>query len=145
MENNREIKVHWSFWLIGVFALLWNIGGSANFLMQMTNPEFVSSLPDSHKAIINGRPGWASGGFAIGVFIGAIGCLLMLLKKVLAVYLFIISFVGIVITMVHTVNVGMSSFAFSNGEIFVMIIQPLLVAAILIWYSNLISKKGWLR
>ena len=145
MESEIKNKIHWSFWLIGAFALLWNIGGTMNYLMQVTNPDFVASLPESHKAIINGRPDWATAGFAIGVIAGAFGCIAMLLRKAFSFYFFIGSFVSIAITMIHTTNVGMTKISFSTGEVFVMIVQPLLVAAILIWYSWQSKLKGWIK
>ena len=144
MSNEAVRGVHWSFWLISVFALLWNVGGAINYLMQ-TNLEFVSSLPETHRAIIEGRPIWATGGFAIGVFGGAIGCLLLLLRKSIAFYVFIISLLGIIITMIHTIDVASSKIGFSIGEIVVMILLPIIVAAILIWYTKLATSKSWVN
>ena len=60
MGNETVGGVHWSFWLISVLALLWNVGGAINYLMQ-TNLEFVATLPETHRAIIEGRPAWATG------------------------------------------------------------------------------------
>jgi len=143
MNETTATKAHWSFWVISIFSLLWNIGGSINYLMQ-TNPEFVATLPDTHKAIIEGRPIWATGGFALGVFGGAVGCLLLLFKKYVSLYLFIISFVGIVVTMIHTINVANSPVSFTAAEIFIMIALPLIVAALLIWYTVSVKRKGWI-
>jgi hypothetical protein len=53
------------------------VGG--NF-MQM-NAEAIAAMPETHRAIIEGRPAWATGGFAIAVFGGAIGCLLLLFRN----------------------------------------------------------------
>lgn len=142
--NNETVKgVHWSFWLISVVALLWNIGGAINYLMQ-TNLEFVATLPETHRAIIEGRPAWATGGFAIGVFGGALGCLLLLFKKSTAFYVFIASLLGVIVTMIHTINVANSKIDFSPVEIFVMILLPIIVAAILIWYTKQAMNKGWI-
>jgi len=144
MTENVALKVHWSFWAIAVFALLWNIGGSINYLMQ-TDLEFVASLPDTHKAIIEGRPAWATGGFALGVFGGVIGCLLLLLKKYSSLYIFILSLAGIVVTMIHTINVAYATTIFTFAEIFVMIALPVIVAALLIWYTILVRRKRWIN
>ena len=142
MSNEASKGVHWSFWLVCILALLWNVGGAINYIMQ-TNLEIVSKLPESHRAIIEGRPIWATGGFAIGVFGGAIGCLLLLFKKSYALYIFIISLLGIFTTMVHTINVAASKISFSIGEILVMIVVPIIVAALLVWYSKLVIRKCW--
>jgi len=144
MSNEAVKGVHWSFWLICVLALLWNVGGAINYLMQ-TNSEFVSTLPETHRAIIEGRPIWATGGFAIGVFGGAIGCLLLLFRKSFAFYIFIISLLGIVITMIHTISVATSKISFSIGEIVVMILLPLIVAALTIWYTKQVIRKNWVN
>ena len=144
MSNETVRGVHWSFWWVSVFALLWNAGGAINYLMQ-TNLEFVSTLPETHRAIIEGRPTWATGGFAIGVFGGVIGCLLLLLRKSVAYYICIISLLGIIITMIHTINVASSKISFSAGETVVMILLPLIVAVLLILYTKLVMGKNWVN
>lgn len=143
MADNFTKGVRWSFWVIAAFGLLWNIGGSINYIMQ-TNLDFVSGLPDTHRAIIEGRPFWATGGFAIGVFGGAIGCLLLLFRKYASLYVFILSLAGIFVTMIHTTNVARSTPTFTFVEMFVMIALPLIVAAILIWYTLITRRKGWI-
>ena len=144
MNNETVRSVHWSFWLISVLALLWNVGGAINYLMQ-TNPEFVAALPETHRAIIEGRPAWATGGFAIGVFGGALGCFLLVFRKSASLYVFIASLIGVIVTMIHTVNIASSKIDFSPAEIIVMILLPLIVAAILIWYTKLVMSKHWIN
>ena len=143
MNDETVGGIHWSFWLISVVALIWNVGGAINYLMQ-TNLEFVATLPETHRAIIEGRPAWATGGFAIGVFGGALGCLLLLFKKLTAFYVFIASLLGVIVTMIHTINVASSKIDFSPVEIFVMILLPIIVAAILIWSSKWAEGKAWI-
>ena len=141
MNNKRVRGVHWSFWIIGVIALFWNAMGLLNFLMQM-NPDGLATYPESHRAIIDGRPIWATGGFALAVFGGTLGCLLLLLRIPAAYYLFIASLLGVIVTMIHTIGVARSAVDFSPFEITMMIVMPLVVAAFLIWYSKQVSNKG---
>jgi hypothetical protein len=136
--NNSTSKTHWSFWAVGAFALVWNVLGGANYIMQM-NADMVATLPDTHQAIINGRPAWATAGFAVGVFGGAIGALLLLLRKPAALCVFVASLVGVLVTMIHTIQVARSVIPFSGMDIFVMIVLPVIVAAILVWYAFRIS------
>ena len=144
MNDNSVTRVHWSFWLIGAIALVWNVLGSANFFMQM-NPDMLDAYRESERAIVEGRPAWATGGFAIGVFGGALGCFLLLFRKSTSLYVFIASLIGVIVTMIHTVNVASSKIEFSPAEIFVMILLPLIVAAILIWYTKLVMSKHWIN
>jgi len=134
--NDKNIGgVHWSFWAIGAVALIWNVMGVINFFVQM-NADALASFPESHRAIIEGRPAWATGGFAIAVFGGTLGCLLLLLRKSAAYYLFIASLLGVIVTMIHTISIAGSTIDFSPFDILMMILMPLVVAAFLIWYSN---------
>ena len=139
MNDKAAGGVHWSFWIIGAVALIWNVMGVMNFFGQM-NAEMVASMPESHRAIIEGRPAWATGAFAIAVFGGALGCVLLLLRKSAAYYLFIASLLGVIVTMTHTLGVGID---FGLGEILGIILMPLVVAAFLIWYSKRAESKGW--
>lgn len=144
MSDKTAGGVHWSFWIIAAMALVWNIMGVINYFMQM-NPEAVAAYPESHRAIIEGRPAWATGAFAIAVFAGALGCLLLLLRKSVSYYLFIASLLGVIVTMIHTLGVVGSTIDFGAFEIVMMMVMPLVVAAFLIWYSKRAEHKGWTR
>lgn len=144
MNDNAESGVHWSFWAIVVVALIWNALGGVNFFAQM-DAGVVATFPESHRAIIEGRPIWATGGFALGVFGGSFGCVLLLLRKSAAFYVFVASLLGMIVTMIHTISVGLSKASFSPVEIFVMIIMPLVVAVFLLWYAMLARNKDWIR
>ncbi len=141
MNDKTAGGVHWSFWIIGAVALIWNVMGVINYFVQM-NPDMLAGYSESARAIVEGRPVWATGGFAIAVFGGVLGCLLLLLRKSAATYVFIASLLGVIVTHIHTLGVGID---FSPSEIFMMILMPLAVAAFLIWYAKLAERKGWIR
>ena len=140
MNDNTVGDVHWSFWTIGAVALIWNAMGVINFFAQM-NPDVLAAYRESERVIAEGRPAWATGAFAIAVFGGALGCLLLLLRKSAAYYLFIASLLGVIVTMIHTLGVGID---FGLGEILGIILMPLVVAAFLIWYSKQAEGRGWI-
>ena len=141
MSDETLGGVHWSFWAIATVALIWNVLGCINFFVQM-DPDMLSAYRESERAIVEGRPAWATGAFAVAVFGGALGCLLLLLRKSAAFYLFIVSLLGVMVTMTHTLGVGID---FGLGEILGILLMPLVVAAFLIWYSKWAQSKGWIR
>ncbi len=143
MSDKTVIRVHWSFWVIGAIALIWNVMGIMNYFAQM-NADMVASMPETHRVIIEGRPAWATGGFAIAVFGGALGCVLLLVRKLAAYYVFIASLLGVIVTMIHTLGIASSTIDFSSFEIFMMVLMPLVVAAFLIWYAKQAESKGWI-
>lgn len=142
MNDENIGGVHWSFWVIGAITLIWNVMGVINFFTQM-NTDMLASMPETHRAIIESRPAWATGAFAVAVFGGAIGCLLLLLRKSAASYLFIASLLGVIVTMVHALGIVSSTTDFSLFEILLMILMPPVVAAFLIWYSKQAESRGW--
>ena len=95
----------------------------------------VAAMPESYRAIIEGRPAWVTGAFAIAVFGGALGSLLLLLRKSAAYYLFIASLLGAIAQIP-------SSLATAGSTIGVGAF--LLVAALLIWYSKQAKSNGWI-
>ena len=131
------IKIHWSFWLICIAALIWNVMGSINFIMQM-NPDMLANYPEAAQSLIASRPMWATGAFAVAVFGGAFGEVLLLLKNSSAYYIFIASFLGVIVANIHTFNVS------SSVDIWIGSLMSLVVAAFLIGYTKLVKRKGWI-
>ncbi len=110
--------------------------------MQM-NPEVVAAMPQTHQAIIAVRPPWAAGAFALVVFGGALGALLLLMRKRLAIYVFIASRAGVAGTLIP--HIGMIGSVIGNlFEIVIMIYMPTIVTVFQLWYSRLSGDKSWI-
>jgi hypothetical protein len=143
MSDKYAGSVHWSFWLIGVVGLVWNVMGILNYFMQ-TNADPVVAMNEVQRAIIEGRPAWATGAFAIAVFGGALGCLLLLLRKSAAIYFLVASLLGVIVQWLpHLGLIG--STTNDTFQIVMYILSPLVVAIFLIWYAKLAGRKGWIR
>ncbi len=138
MNDETVGGVHWSFWAIGAVTLIYNVVGVINFFTQM-NADTVAAMPELYRAIIEGRPAWATGAFAVAVFGGALGCLLLLLRKSAAYYLFIASLLGAIVTMIHTLGMAGSDIGSMVGNL-----VQLAVTAFLIWYSKQAESKSWI-
>ena len=141
--NDKSIDaVHWSFWVIGAIALIWNVMGAINFIVQM-DADVLAAMPASHRAIVEGRPIWATLGFALGVFGATLGCLLLLLRKSAAYYLFIASFLGMIVQLIHTLNIARSPIDFSLFDVLMIMLMPVVVSVLLIWYSKWAESRNW--
>lgn len=135
MASKSADTVHWSFWLIGAVALIWNVMGCVNLFMQMS-PEMLATMPESHRQIAESRPVWAIVGFAVSVVGGVLGALLLLLRQPAAFYLFVASLLGTIVTMVHAIGFSGAATMFGPFEMFLGLFMPLVVAALLVWYSK---------
>ena len=143
MNNKNLVGVHWSFWVIAVVTLIWNAMGGINFIMQM-NPDSIASFPESHRAIIENRPTWATTGFGLAVFGGTLGCLLLLLRKSAAFYVFIASLLGVIVTMILALGFTRSVSNSGFFEIILVIVMPIVVTAFLVWYAKRAQRRGWI-
>ena len=115
--------------------------GVVNFFMQM-NPDVLATYPESHRAIVASQPVWVTAGFAIAVFGGALGCLLLLLRKFAAYYVFVASLLGTIVVLAHTLSLTID---FSASDIMMIILMPLAVAVLLVWYSKRAAIRGWIH
>jgi hypothetical protein len=144
MNDETAGAVHWSFWLIGAVALIWHVMGCINFFMQM-DADVLASFSESARALVEDRPGWATAAFAISQFGGAIGSILLLLRRSAAYHAFIASLLGVVVIAIRTLVMAASTIDLAPGEFVGYILMPLGVAVFLIWYSKHAEKKSWIR
>ena len=138
MSEKTVVSIHWSFWVIGVVGLIFNLLGCINFLSQM-NAETVASMPEIYRTIAKSRPAWGTAAFALAVFGGLLGCLLLLLRKSVALYVFVASVVGAIAAQIPFV--GMADFPV---EAWVGWLSQVAVGVFLVWYSRLAKSKEWI-
>lgn len=139
---NRNV---WHIWLIGGVALLWNAVGAMDYVMTQTrNVAYMDAFTPEQLAFFYGFPSWVIASWAIGVWGGVLGSLLLLLRRRAAVWAFFASLVGMVITAFqnYMLSNGMEvmgdafSLAFT-GAIF-------LIALALLLYARAMHKRGLL-
>ena len=140
MSEKVTGSVHWSFWVVGAVALVWNAMGVLNLIMQM-NPDVLATYPESHQTIVANQTGWIAASVTVAIIGGAIGCVLLLLRKAGAVYLFYASLIGTIIVVAHTLSLPIE---LSRSDIVLIVVMPVVVAALLAWYSRWTATRGWI-
>ena len=144
-EIDKTNKPTTWFWVIGWGALLWNLLGVLSYIMTVTmSPEMMAELPEAQQDLMVNTPAWATGAFAFAVFGGAFGSIALLLKRKVALPLFIISFIGIVVQLYHSLFVSNSIEVYGPGGA-VMPAMVFLFGIGLIWMSQHSITKGWLQ
>ncbi len=133
------------FWVIAGVALVWNALGVMAFVMQVTmSPEALAALPEAERALYETFPAWALVAFAAAVFGGAIGSLLLILRKALAYPVLILSLAGIVIQMIYNFFIAETMDVYGPGST-IMPIMVLAIGVFLVWFSKSSKQKGWLH
>lgn len=132
-------KPRFSYWVIAVLGLFWNLMGCLNYITQ-TNAEAVAQMPESYQQAIADRPAWATAAFAIAVFGGAVGCILLLLRRRVAVQALTVSAVGVAVTLAQVVVTDDV-----RSDVLIATSASLIVAVVLVWIARLAAGKAWLR
>lgn len=140
----NTIKPPTWFWIVAIVALLWNLMGVMAYIMQVTmSPEAMQALPEAERNLYEATPAWATGAFAIAVWGGALGCLLLVLRKALSIPVLILSLVGILVQMYHAFFMSNNIEVFGPGGM-VMPIMIILIALFLVWLARNARSKNWI-
>ena len=133
-----------NFWIIGGAALVWNLIGLLIYYQEVTlTPEAIATLTEAQQAFLAGRPGWATSAYAIAVTTGVLACLLLLLRKGLAVIMFAVSLAAILVQDVHGFLIGNGLEVWGTPAL-IIAAAVLAIAVALLLYSRAAKAKGWL-
>jgi len=142
-ESNTKQKTPWHLWVMGIVGLLWNAMGAMDYIMTETrNEQYMSAFTPEQLEFFYGLPIWVIASWAIAVWGAVLGCILLLLRKAIAVPVFMVSFIAMVITSFH-------NFVISNGlevigDTFSLVFSGIIFfAALGFWlYARAMQKRG---
>jgi len=139
----RNTGTPWHLWVIGGIALLWSAMGAMDYVMTQTkNEAYLSDFTPEQLAFFSSFPAWVVSAWAIGVWGEVLGALLLLVRRRLAVWVFLASLMGVVVTTFHNyvLSNGMDVLgdAFSLGFTAVILV----FALALFLYARGMRKRG---
>ncbi len=86
-------------WMIGIFGFLWSSMGAMDYVMTQTKNEgYMSAFTPEQLSFYYGLPSWVVAAWAIAVWGEVVGSIFLLLRKRIAVWIFLASFVAMLIT-----------------------------------------------
>jgi hypothetical protein len=136
-------RTPWHLWVVGVLALLWNSMGAFDYLMTQTQNEgYMSQFTPEQLEYFYGFPAWVVAFWAIAVWGGVLGAVLLLLRKKLAAGVFLVSFLSMVITSIY--NFGLSNGPEAMGDPTDLVFSVLIfvVALLLYLYARAMKNRG---
>jgi hypothetical protein len=108
-QATKNTRTPWHLWVIGILALLWSAMGAMDYVMTQTkNEAYMSNFTPEQLEFFYGFPAWVVALWAIAVWGGVIGALLLLFRRRLAVWVFLASLLAMVVTTFH-------NYLLSNG------------------------------
>ena len=142
----RGARTPWHLWVVGVLAAMWNGFGCFDYVMTQTRRDewFVQmGMTEAQLTYFNAMPAWTHAAWAIGVWGGLLGALLLLLRKKLAAPVFVVSFLGWLAGAVYAFV--LSDGIEAMGPMWPMQIVIGAACIFFIWYAWTMGKKGVLR
>lgn len=145
MSEQQAVKTPKHLWIFGVLALLWSAGGAFDYLMTETRNEwYLAQFTPEQLELFLGFPTMMVAFWAIAVWGGLLGAVLLLMRKKLAVPVLMVSFVAMIATVIY-------QYGFTNtmevmgagGVVFTLII--FVVSLLLVVYSRRMAARGVLR
>ena len=141
-DNGRAIPP--SFRLLSAGALVWNLLGVMAYVSQVTMSDAaLLALPENERILYTSIPAWATSAFAIAVNGGALGCILLLMRKSWAFPILVLSLLGVLVQMTHSIFFTNSMEVYGPGGM-IMPTMVLVVSIYLVWYSNHARTNGWI-
>ena len=133
-----------AFYVISGIALVWNLVGVMLYVMQVTmTDEALAALDPARRAYLESTPSWLTAVYALAVNAGALGCLLLILRKAWAVPILMLSLLCIVVQMAYSTFMTDAIEVYGGG----IVAQGVFIAAIgifLVGYSRSVKEKGWI-
>lgn len=156
--TDMTVKTPWHLWAVGAVALLWNAYGGYDYTMSMTQGATymaAAGMTPDQIAYYGTMPVWMTAVWAIGVWGGVLGSLLLLLRNKLAFPVFAASFAAFLTSLLYVyglsdggkvmgfmmqdgVKVASSMIIIMNGVIAI-------ACALFTWYAWTMSKTRVLR
>jgi hypothetical protein len=128
-------------WVVGVVSLLWNATGAWDYVMTKTqNVNYMSGFTPEQLDFLNSFPAWVVAVWAVAVWGGVAGSVLLLLRKKLAVPVFLVSLVGNFLADLYGFSNGMEVMGDAFSLIFTAVIFTGTV--LLFVYSKAMAGKG---
>lgn len=133
------------FWIVSAVALLWNLMGVFAYLADAyMSIEDLEQMSQAQRLLYESRPAWVTGAYAIAVWGGAMGCLLLLMRTKWARAILYFSLLGIVAQLSYSIFLSNSLEVYGPVGL-VMPIMVLCIGIALIFFANKAIARGWLR
>lgn len=131
-----------------VFAwlmVLWNgIGVAAFFSQIMMTPQMIAQLPEAQQAVYRDIPVWSYSAYAMAVFGGLTGSILLALGKKLAFPVLVLSLAGVIVQQYYNFVV-IDAIGIMGWGIVVMPVIVTAIALLLVLISQRGVRSGWLH
>ncbi len=137
-------KLPKAFWVIGILGLLWNLMGLGAFFYDMTiSDEAIAALDPAMQEMYATTPIISKIGYGIATICGTLGCVLLLLRKKIALPVFIVSLIGVAVQ--NIANFSMTNaMEVVGGSGLSLLLLVIAFAVFLVTHSKKAIDHNWI-
>ena len=145
MSDEIDNGTPMTHWLVGGAGLIWNLFGFSIYLMTVraTPEQLAQQYSEAEIAFMNSVPVWATSANALAVTLGVLACVFLLLRKSIALPMFIASFIALLVQDLHTFVLADVTRVFGMVPAYIQG-TVLVVAIALIMYTRSANNRGLL-
>ena len=134
------------FMVAAVAALAWNLIGVAMFAMHYTmSPEALAALPAEQQSLYAAMPDWTWLAYGVAVVAGALGSLMLVLRRRVATWLLLASLVAVVAQFAWQAFLSEAVALLGAVPALALPLFIVVAAALVYWLARHAAARGWLR
>ena len=125
--------------------VVWNAMGVLAFVSQLLmTPEMSAQLPEAQQEAYKNIPTWSMVAYALAVFGGLLGSLMLALGKKLAFPLLVVSLAGVLVQQFYNFVI-IDSIALLGPSVVLLPAVVVIISILLVVVSQRGVKAGWLQ
>ena len=134
------------FWVVTALFFIWSLIGCAMYLAEhmMAQQPYIDAFGADKWDLKAITPAWATAGYAVGVWSGLIGGLLLLMRKRLCLPFFYASFIGAIVGFLPSIIDGRFRAVMATGD-YGMLVFVWGVCIFIIWFAGRMNRQSYLR
>jgi hypothetical protein len=143
--TETQLKAPFHLWIVGILAVLWNLGGAFDYTATQTRMEsYMSQFTPEQIEYFYAFPAWMDAAWAIAVWGSLLASLLLLMRRRMAVNLFGLAILGLAVSTVYNFFLNNGAAVMGDGAVmFTGVIW--IIALFLFFYSKGMESRRVLR
>jgi len=130
------------YWVAAVASLLFMIVACVGQVMSVITDS--ASLPLDQRVVFEARPVWMIAAYAVAVWVGLLGAIMLVLRRKLAQPLLLVSLIACALTFLPYAVVPAVRDNITTNDIAVAIVI-LAITWTIFWFARHSNQRGWLR
>ena len=152
MDEHLNARTPWHLWVIGAVSLLWHLGGANDYFQTQTGKmdylaqagEMMGVTAQTVAQYFESRSILFHAAWAIGIWGAVLGSVLLLLRTRFALYAFVLSFIGTVVSFAMQYSDPMPGVEMTGFQLG-MTMAIFVIELLLIFYARAMKNRGVLR